>query len=406
MRDLVFRGDSCCIEEVALPIPRGCELLLRVQAVILPMEEIMYKSPSESSTPRYDSLQGERANSSKSSPIGLIPGRIVLGTVIAGADGEEIEKREVFALVGDAGGGAAEFVVAHPAFIFPRKPFATNAHEVRYVLQHLNSLLAHYATFFQTNISQDDTVAVFGADSVFGANLVRLMRNNKMDIVTFPSHFTGAEHEVFCRAQIALELRGTTRFIPSILPHLAPQHARIVCLRTPTTSSSTRERESKEEELVFVSELWRKQISLHFVHINQQLMTERTRRELRSHFEAHYKKERDDGVEPESKEEGEEDFLLECALDAEDLSNAFQLIDHHAQVSSASSPPSSTLLCHISASSSASYMLSKELHMLMNARKKTSQVNLTHNSPPRRHAARVIREYDDDEDVRSVTVYK
>lgn len=402
MRALVFRGDSCCIEEVALPIPCGCELLLRVQAVILPMEEIMYKSPSESSTPRYDSLQGERSNLSKSSPIGLIPGRIVLGTVIAGADGEEIEKREVFALVGDTGGGAAEFAVAHPAFIFPRKTFATNSREVRYVLQHLNSLMAHYATFFQTNISQDDTVAVFGADSVFGANLVRLLRRNKMDIVTFPSQFTGAEHEIYCRAQIALELRGTTRFIPSILPHLAPQQARIVCLRTPTTSSSARERKDAEEELVFVNELWRKQISLHFVHINQQLMTERTRHDLRSHFEAHYVKERGDAEEWESEDEG---ILLECTLDAEDLSNAFERIDHHAQAASASSTPG-TLLCHISASSAASYMLSKELHMLMNMRKKSSQPNVLHSSPPHRHATHVIREYDEDEDIRSVTIYK
>eukprot|EP01033_Poteriospumella_lacustris_P010249 gene10249-7283_t len=312
MRALVFFGDECKLEELAMPVPSEDDVVVRVQAVLLDRSEIIYPA-------QPDAFVGTARKSPRWTKR-VIPGRFVLGTVVAvgaeigqsspskGSSSKKVTHRSplavgmrVMGLMDDK--GCAEFTVIHAAFVFPLEYLVrsypqyltfTTTTLLLAIEDYLTGYLAHYVTFFQAHIAETDTVAVFGADTPFGHALTTTLRRQHIEVIPFTEHpvnqhlLTESADEdpekpqlryerdphVFCQADVVLDPYGTSH-LPIALTFVKRLGGRILFYDTLHPAATL-----TPETLQM---LYKRSVTLQFANIRQ--LDRPLKHALRRHFD-------------------------------------------------------------------------------------------------------------------------
>lgn len=411
MRALVFFGDECKLEELAMPVPSEDDVVVRVQSVLLDRTEIIFPAqPDGDGAVRKSPRWTKR----------MIPGRFVLGTVVAvGADiGQSSPSKSskkvvthrsplavgmrVMGLMDDK--GCAEFTVIHAAFVFPLEYLArpypqylsfTTTTLLLAIEDFLTANLAHYVTFFQAHIAETDTVAVFGADTPFGHALTTTLRRQRIEVIPFTEHpihhqllltettvnaaTEGPEQppapqlryerdpNVFCQADVVLDPFGTSH-LPLALTFVKRLGGRILFYDTLHPAAAL-----TPETLQM---LYKRSVTLQFANIRQ--LDRPLKHALRRHFDQFLATAPATTDSVASTTTREMSTVVECAFALDDIARAFALLDAMpatpatpatptaAASTTASSPPEvSAIVVHLNSASTAVMELSQELDVLL-----------------------------------------
>lgn len=437
MRALVFFGDECKLEELAMPVPSEDDVVVRVQAVLLDRSEIIY--PVQPDT--FDGTTRKSPRWTKR----MIPGRFVLGTVVAvgaeigqsspskGSSSKKVTHRSplaigmrVMGLMDDK--GCAEFTVIHAAFVFPLDylvrsypqylSFTTTALLLA-IEDYLTGYLAHYVTFFQAHIAETDTVAVFGADTPFGHALMTTLRRQHIEVIPFTEHPMHQHHllltetadddpdkpqlryerdpHVFCQADVVLDPYGTAH-LPIALTFAKRLGGRILFYDTLHPAAAL-----TPETLQM---LYKRSITLQFANIRQ--LDRPLKHALRRHFDQFLTTTATASVSASATTTGatstamastttrDLSTVIECAFTLDDIARAFALLE--ATPATPTTPTDATpmastevsaIVVHLNSASTAVMELSQELDVLMHQKLRftkfpppTTHDHDDHRSPP------------------------